>query len=114
LVGGGILTLPRSIFESVNGYDERFVGHAPEDKALYHALRTFAPYQILKYPVQHLYHPRPKDCTDNGIPVGDPRRTLFEQYLAASGDSDAMRALCFAPGHREGVVNVQLSEKVKT
>lgn len=85
----GVVVLPRSDFERVGGYDERFVGWGWEDTSLAAALWTMVG-EPMRTPLEcfHLWHPL------------DPRRfrnhrsrALGKRYTDAMGDPVAMGAL---------------------
>lgn len=86
--GGGVFVVAREAWETVGGFDERFVW-GQEDAPLGHALDTLAgPHEQLPAPLWHLWHePRPPTQA-----MYDDQR-LENCYHAARGDVEAMRRL---------------------
>ncbi len=71
-----ILIVPRSVWDTVNGFDERFVGWGWEDTAFMHAVDVLTPGHIrLEGDVYHLAHDRPH---------ADVNRSLDPGYIANS------------------------------
>lgn len=89
--GGGVLAVTREAFETVRGFDARFV-FGQEDAPLGHALDTLAgPHEQLPAPLWHLHHPA-RDPHGRGHELGSDMR-LETRYIAARGDVEAMRRL---------------------
>jgi N-terminal domain of galactosyltransferase len=91
----GMLVVSRKAFETVGGYDERFVRWGWEDWAIADALETLCHPQV-RVPgyVLHLCHPRDRDRSKR---QGHP---LSRRYTAAHGDPEAMTALIAEEGRR--------------
>jgi hypothetical protein len=62
LLGGGLLVISRRAWESVGGYDERFIGWGHEDSAMNTSLLAEAYWDRIPGEAWHLWHPR--DATD--------------------------------------------------
>jgi GT2 family glycosyltransferase len=86
--GGGLFVVARDAWETVGGFDERFVwGY--EDQSLGWALDTLAgPHVQYDGPLVHLFHEQRRTSRA----MYDDQR-LQASYLAARGKPDAMRAL---------------------
>ena len=69
-----VLVVPRTVWDAVNGFDERFVGWGWEDTAFMHAVDVITGGHIrLEGDVYHLDHERPH---------ADVNRTLDSGYIA--------------------------------
>jgi hypothetical protein len=55
---GGSVIIPRTVFDRVGGYDERFIGYQPEDAAILIEVEEF---DRLSGPAYHFWHPRGSD-----------------------------------------------------
>ncbi len=85
----GCLVLPREAWETVGGYDERFVGWAFEDNAVMLALDTlWGPHRRQGSYVVHLWHPR--FDLDFDHPYIEHNKQLFSQYRNAQGNTALM------------------------
>lgn len=90
---GGFFAMTRAAYESVGGFDERFVGWGGEDPALQRAVRTLAgPIRTVPYLLYHLYHPQEPE---HDTSTARYQRTLahFKLYERADGKPEEMRAL---------------------
>ncbi len=91
--GCSMAAIPRSLWDEVGGYDERFVGWGYEDVALLAACWALAgPHAFVPAAAYHLWHPFEQTLT-RGNPEFAANETLGRRYLAARDDPDAMRAL---------------------
>lgn len=91
--GGGIVVAAREAWDTVGGFDERFVGYGGEDFALGHALSTCAgrPHRE-SAPLWHLWHPGQPGYDPSGrLPI--EARRLLARYRAATRSTATMRAL---------------------
>lgn len=88
---GGVNVVPRSLFEKVGGYDERFRGWGSEDTAFDLACRALGGYRELPGEVYHLWHPISADRStgDPGFQANVALRRRYEQARRPN----AMRAL---------------------
>lgn len=90
---GGCVIVSRWAFETVHGYDERFVGWGFEDRCFAIALETLCGVGIrTQGPLWHLWHPEPEEQRFAQPYIGD-NRTLYAEYEAAKGSPEMMRAL---------------------
>jgi hypothetical protein len=110
---GGVVCIPRRVWDIVGGYDERFSRWGAEDSAILWAAGTLARTEsepgadVLDGDVYHLWHPRPVadvvGFADAARVVPDapagfagrarPFPELGFRYAAALGDPVAMRAI---------------------
>jgi len=77
---GGLAIVPRSLYEAVGGYDERFVGWGWEDTAFAHACRVIRGLTQTKGQVFHLWHPISSD-RNTSDPQFLANRRLGQQYV---------------------------------
>ncbi|PJN54797.1 hypothetical protein PAEVO_15180 [Paenibacillus sp. GM2FR] len=88
---GGFNVLGREAYETVGGYDERFVGWGGEDEAFAYALDTLVGRHIrLEGEMVHFWHPF---VGPDGNPNYDSNYALYQRYSLARGDVNAMRKL---------------------
>lgn len=92
---GGIYVTTPTAWWRVGGQDERFRGWGPEDYAFSIAHATLAGEPMPRHHgvLTHLPHPSPPEKADPTHPLAVAATALYQQYVAASGDVDAMAAL---------------------
>lgn len=93
-VAGGLIVVPRCVWEIVGGFDERFVAWGYEDMAFDFAATTLVAAHLRVSATIHVFH-HPRSPDDPWY-SGSPRPPLFDAYLAADGHVDAMRELTAA------------------
>jgi glycosyl transferase family 7 (putative galactosyltransferase)/glycosyl transferase-like sugar-binding protein len=88
-----VVAIPRQLWDTVGGFDERFAGWGFEDTAFACAAETFGTtLEKIDGECWHLWHPSaPEGRRD--APSYQANRTRREQYSASLGDRDAIRAL---------------------
>lgn len=92
---GGFNVLGREAYETVGGYDERFVGWGGEDEAFAYALDTLVGHHIrLEGEMVHFWHPF---VGPDGNPNYDSNYALYLRYLKARGNHKEMRLLIQEP-----------------
>lgn len=91
---GGDVIIPRSMWNRIGGWDERFVGYQPEDAAM---LITAEKFDRLSGPAYHFWHPHP------ATPV----------YVEANGVWPEYRAK-FIELHRAGQFEQRLFDEGRT
>lgn len=86
----GMLLMPRDAWETVDGYDERFVGWGYEDNAFQLALDTlWAPHRRVGFGQGlHLHHPVGERFDQ---PFIKQNEILFRRYKKACGNVDLMK-----------------------
>lgn len=86
-----VYAVPRSLWETVGGFDERYVGWGLEDHAFMLACRVMGG-RIGRTDgtVYALHHDRPREERE-GNPHYPANHALFERYQAASHSTTAMR-----------------------
>lgn len=90
-IWGGVFAIPRSLFDLVGGFDERFRGYGSEDIGFLVAASTLGgPKQRMPGLAYHLDHPEDPSRTNEASHQGN---LLAERYRAADGDEQAVRAL---------------------
>lgn len=88
---GGLIVLERSSFESVGGFDERFIGWGGEDDAFASAANTaLGRYVRLKHTIYHLWHPK---VGYERNPYADWNLCLRKMYRLAEGDRKKLTML---------------------
>jgi hypothetical protein len=91
LIWGGVLAVPRSLFDEVGGFDWRFMGYGSEDKGFLVAASTLGgDKQRMPGLAFHLDHPEDPLRTSEASRQGN---LLAERYEAADGDVQAIRAI---------------------
>jgi Glycosyltransferase like family 2 len=90
---GGCVIVRRDVFETVAGYDERFIGWGEEDRAFVLALETLAgPVPRVPGGIHHIWHPGYEgDCF--GQPHFRDNQALCDRYREAQGNPAMMRLL---------------------
>lgn len=93
------MVVTAELWETVGGYDERFVGWGAEDWAWFAACATLGgPAVRVDAPVYHLWHPPSAESEaitrDVELPTLAANHRLGRRYLQASGNPAAMRMLC--------------------
>lgn len=86
----GVLVVPRSAWDTLGGFDERFVDWGGEDVAFGIAARTLVGIDRLAGRIWHLWHPMDPTKRDYVRAGGTDLRN---RYSAAAKDPDLMRAL---------------------
>ncbi|RSL28964.1 hypothetical protein D7Z54_33720 [Salibacterium salarium] len=88
---GGFNIVPRKNFETVHGFDERFIGWGGEDRAFMSAMNTLCgPYKRMDTEIFHLWHPH---VGNKRNPNYKNNTVLRDQYLANVGNKKAMKRL---------------------
>ena len=90
----GMLLMRRSAWETVGGYDERFIGWGYEDNAFQLALDILVGRHERVHDGRgiHLWHPEPETVRFNQ-PMIQHNKQLFDQYVRASRRPERMRKL---------------------
>lgn len=87
----GLLVMTREAFETVGGYDERFLGWGYEDNAFRLAMDTLVgAHRRLNSSCVHLWHPTHPESNFEQ-PHIQQNRALFTRYERASGRPELMR-----------------------
>lgn len=89
----GIFAVNAGLWDTVGGFDERFIGWGYEDWAFMWSCMTLG--RIERSPggtCNHLWHPRQHE-NEAGQPHYKANEALFFRYQHAAGDPDAMRRL---------------------
>jgi hypothetical protein len=90
-IWGGVLAVPRSLYDEVGGFDERFQGYGSEDKGFLVCASTLGgPKERMPGCAFHLDHPEDDTRTSEASHQGN---RLAERYAAADGDEAAIRAI---------------------
>jgi predicted glycosyltransferase involved in capsule biosynthesis len=90
---GGCIVVSRKAFETVGGYDERFIGWGEEDRAFQMSLHTLVE-QIARVPgpLYHLWHLHPEEeCFDQ--PHFMDNRRLCNRYREAYANPQMMQQI---------------------
>lgn len=92
---GGIYVTTPAAWWKAGGQDESFRGWGPEDYAFSIAHTTLRGEPMPRHHgvLTHLPHPSPPEKADPSHPLALAATARYQQYLAASGDVDAMREL---------------------
>jgi hypothetical protein len=91
LIWGGVFAVPRSLYDEVGGFDERFQGYGSEDKGFLVCASTLGgDKQRMSGYAYHLDHPEYPLRHDEATRQGN---LLAERYEAADGDKAAIRAI---------------------
>jgi len=89
---GGILAVDRALFETVGGWDEKFVGWGYEDLAFAVACRTLGGVHREPGTIYHLWHPVAAE-KPAAIRYKTTNRARRDRYKQVDGDPEAMRKL---------------------
>ncbi|MEK5301605.1 galactosyltransferase-related protein [Bacillus sp. FSL R10-2201] len=90
-ITGGLVIIPRKHFESVNGFDQRFLGWGGEDDAFTFSVNTICGhFKRLDRSIYHLWHPPVKAI---GNPHYEMNYSLYTRYAHASNNPEIMRQL---------------------
>jgi len=101
---GGFNVLGRNAYETVGGYDERFIGWGGEDEAFAYALDTLvSPHVRLNGEMVHFWHPF---VGPDGNPHYESNYTLFKRYQLARGDEKGMQQLIQEKSQRGGTTGL--------
>lgn len=88
-----VIAVPRTVWETVGGFDETFAGWGMEDTAFALAAETLVgPLIHMEGEVWHLWHPTAPEG-HVGTPSAIANRARGARYQAAKGDADAIRAI---------------------
>lgn len=88
-----VVVIPRQLWDTVGGFDERFAGWGFEDTAFACACETFGTtLHKLDGECWHLWHPTASEGRRDA-PSFQSNRARREQYSASLGDKEAIRAL---------------------
>ena len=90
----GMLLMRRSAWETVGGYDERFIGWGYEDNSFQLALDVLVGRHVRVHEGRgiHMWHPAP-ETVRFAQPMIDYNRRLYEQYVKASRNPERMKRL---------------------
>lgn len=90
-----VIAVPRTVWQTVGGFDETFSGWGMEDTAFACAVTVLVgPLVHMEGEVWHLYHPSaPEGHRGTPSAVANRARGARYQAAAAAGDADAIRAL---------------------
>lgn len=92
------VVVPRSVWETVGGMDERFKGWGWEDIALDRSARTLCGgTERVHGELFHLWHPRSEE-REHGHPDYQANRDLGSRYKHWAGHPDAIEAILREPG----------------
>jgi hypothetical protein len=91
------IVVPRALWESVGGFDERFEGWLGEDAAFYAACQALVGVERFEGPCFHLWHPRSPE-KNPALPEFQANERLLARYKAARRDTEAMRGILAEPG----------------
>lgn len=86
----GCYAVPRSLWNAVGGFDERFIGWGGEDLAFMKACAALGGVDRVQGTIYHLWHPRSR-AEQEEQPHYAANWALYERYLAAGRDQAAMR-----------------------
>ena len=90
-IWGGVFAIPRSLYDEVGGFDERFRGYGSEDKGFLVCASTLGgDKQRMPGHAYHLDHPEDPLRTSEATKRGN---RLAERYLDYDGNEVAIRAM---------------------
>lgn len=96
----GTLAVPRSLWDQVRGFDERFIGWGWEDLAFWASCNALGGgFQRIEGDMYHLWHPRSRDDNE-GQPHHAANQVLGERYLAAKNNPGLMREIISERGEQ--------------
>jgi hypothetical protein len=87
-----VVVVPRSLWDTIGGFDEGFRGWGYEDTAFAAAAETFAGIVRLDGAVWHFWHPTAREGK-RGTETWSRNSAKGQRYRAAIGDAAAIRAL---------------------
>jgi hypothetical protein len=91
MIWGGVFAIPRSLYDEVGGFDERFRGYGSEDKGFLICASTLGgDKQRMPGYAYHLDHPEDPLRTSEATKRGN---LLAERYADYDGDEVAIRAM---------------------
>ena len=97
LIWGGVFAIPRTLYDEVGGFDERFRGYGAEDKGFLVCASTLGgTKQRMSGYAYHLDHPEDPLRTSEATKRGN---RLADRYIDYDGDEVAIRAML---AEREG------------
>lgn len=89
-LGALMNVVTKKCFQKVSGFDERFKGWGPEDKAFFESLETICGHHFrMDQDIYHLWHPQ-AEIVQREIPK---QQALYEKYLNATNNVEAMKKL---------------------
>jgi hypothetical protein len=92
------VVVPRSVWNEVGGFDERFVGWGWEDVAFIQSTDCLTGNHLRFYgDLWHLYHHRSPE-NNHASPLYNASKVLATRYIESRYDPDAMRSLLREPG----------------
>lgn len=86
----GCYAVPRSLWNAVGGFDERYQGWGYEDLAFMRACAALGGVERVPGTIYHLWHPRSRAMQEEQPHYRD-NQLLWERYMAADRDPVAMR-----------------------
>lgn len=90
------VVVPRDLWDEIGGFDERFEGWGGEDDAFHAACNALAGVERLRGAAWHLWH-ETSPWRDHRSPLYRQALALSDRYVAARGDTEAMRKLLAEP-----------------
>lgn len=91
MIWGGVFAIPRSLYDEVGGFDQRFRGYGSEDKGFLVCASTLGgDKQRMPGYAYHLDHPEDPLRTSEATRQGN---LLAERYESHDGDEAAIRAM---------------------
>lgn len=89
-LGALMNVVTRSCFRKVRGFDERFKGWGPEDKAFYESLETICGHHFrMDQDIYHLWHAPAEIVKSESL----KHQALYQKYLNATNNKKAMQKL---------------------
>ena len=91
MIWGGVFAIPRTLYDEVGGFDERFQGYGSEDKGFLVCASTLGgDKQRMSGYAYHLDHPEDPLRTSEATKRGN---LLADRYIHRDGDEVAIRAM---------------------